>query len=562
MPSLAQYFSDRALVQFLCRRRIEAAVSNRREHFLSSAALDTAHRWKDTDLQRLLPPRRQWPRLDKRGRAVGGHAAQAARASLLASYVLTRLAKAPNAAWVYRLRAFIDKVRHDAVNWNRARSFPYRRLAAIPKDKPGSGRKYRLLTIYGLEEAAIAHGFSNYLRERLEPMLGEHCLAFRARQPDGRSLKHHDGIRVVWQYAASRGSTNSAAALFVAECDIRGFFDQIRHSVLRRQLMHVLKKNAQPHDELLVEFAESFLNSYTFSHARASAVQALATQHIHGPKIGEAATTAARIGIPQGSAFSCVLANVVLLAADRALQRNHDYKDALYVRYCDDIVILHPARTACDRLLQVYLDALGRLKLPAHPPVRVGRYGRKFWQGKSKWAYKWADDGKPRSVPWFSFVGYQLRRNGAIRARSSSILKEVAKQRRVVNHILGRLEQKGHSGGHVVSRNLPSVLFRARMHMSAFGVGYPAPFTVIPKPDGLCWTNGFVTLRELGPLKQNIAALDRGRSTAISRIVGRLLGLKDTGKLTFMTAKTNKKLPGHIDYLGWPLCYWRQFVEF
>ena len=54
---------------------------------------------------------------------------------------------------------------------------------------------------------------------------------------------------------------------------------------------------------------------------------------------------------------------------------------------------------------------------------------------KSKAPYEWGPATKPGRVPWCAFVGYQIRHDGALRLRPSSLKKEVEKH----NHILGRV---------------------------------------------------------------------------------------------------------------------------
>ncbi|MBK8362805.1 MAG: hypothetical protein IPL24_03750 [Bacteroidetes bacterium] len=49
------------------------------------------------------------------------------------------------------------------------------------------------------------------------------------------------------------------------------------------------------------------------------------------------------MGIPQGGALSGLIANLVLDFADRKMQSLNDSK-LLYVRFCDDMIIIHPSK--------------------------------------------------------------------------------------------------------------------------------------------------------------------------------------------------------------------------
>ena len=87
--------------------------------------------------------------------------------------------------------------------------------------------------------------------------------------------------------------------------------------------------------------------------------------------------TTERVGIPQGSAISCVVANVLLDSVDRTLDKAG--RDHLYVRYCDDMVLIHPTRAICENLFQKYIEGVKSLKLPVHSPQPFETYNRKFW---------------------------------------------------------------------------------------------------------------------------------------------------------------------------------------
>jgi hypothetical protein len=52
-----------------------------------------------------------------------------------------------------------------------------------------------------------------------------------------------------------------------------------------------------------------------------------------------------RIGIPQGGALSGLIANIILNVADKVVLET----GAFYLRFCDDMIILHPDKSNCER---------------------------------------------------------------------------------------------------------------------------------------------------------------------------------------------------------------------
>src|ERR1043165_685831 len=88
-----------------------------------------------------------------------------------------------------------------------------------------------------------------------------------------------------------------------------------------------------------------------------------------------------RIGVPQGGAISCVIANIVLDYADKQIKEAEQRLDAQihYLRYCDDMVLISRNKRKCQAVFQTYLRALTELKLPFHKPKLVKQYGPQFW---------------------------------------------------------------------------------------------------------------------------------------------------------------------------------------
>jgi hypothetical protein len=143
------------------------------------------------------------------------------------------------------------------------------------------------------------------------------------------------------------------------------------------------------------------------------------------------------IGVPQGGALSCIIANLVLDLADKRIRAvQEQFPDQIqYFRYCDDMILLARRESHCQEAFQAYLNALDELKLPYHEPKSVETYNKRFWNEKSKNPYCWTGRKGSGCVPWVQFVGYQVRYDGLVRIKKKSLEKQILKLRNVTDHV-------------------------------------------------------------------------------------------------------------------------------
>jgi hypothetical protein len=266
-----------------------------------------------------------------------------------------------------------------------------------------------------------------------------------------------------------------------------------------------------------------------------------------------------RVGIPQGGALSCFLANAILDQADwaveDAIKAGADADEALYLRYCDDIICLATSRDQCDRMLSAYAAALVDLKLPAHEMLNFNRpYERSrerkrrspereiggFWKGKSKAPYRWAPAGEPGSVPWCAFVGYQVRYDGKLRLRPSSVKKEIEKHNLILGQVQRFVRRKGQS------RSKKQIVYRVRQRLRAIAVGTGSVGNG-PMPPAFSWTQGFRLLAKHPSLSGQLRNLDRHRVACVAALRRRL---KHKG-----TGAAVKRLVPVLKFEGFPFSY-------
>lgn len=554
---LDTYFSDVAIVRYLCNKRLDLTITQRQEQFISGLT-GSQPKYAPMIVERLLPPRRQWPRMGQNRRATSESSPLRARAELLAQYVLRVLRdKRQGGVWVRRLRSFILDIQSAALSWSSERRLAPIQTIGIPKARAGSRQKYRLVSLYSLRDAVLASGFAAFLRRRLEPYLDDGCLAYRAARSGMPPPSHHDAVRMISEYA----DMHDESTLWVAECDLVGFFDNLRHSVVRSALKGVLRPR-MPDDRKALSFITSFLKGYSFSKGCDEAAGRLRSIGVVEPNFGRKVRLGdSHTGVAQGSAISCVLANIVLLHADRIVRRGGRSNNALYLRYSDDTIFIARSREQCADMLYAFLGALDVLGLSAHQPAPIPPYGASFWGGKSKKPYKWSQDRRRLSVPWVAFAGYHIRRDRKVRARPSSIRKELSKQLEVTDRIVSRLTRAASKkGGAIVIPKASAIVFRATQHMVAFSVGRARYRTTQPAPDSLCWTRGFRMLKGSTAAIPGLVRLDRGRQRALERLAGRVRGLLKAQIAVEGKFNLNRRDPFMVEFPGRPFSYYRQFL--
>lgn len=590
MPTLEDYFSDRKLARILCRKRVAATRTSRRDQFIDSiAGAKRRHGPRDL-LNALLPPRRAWPGIRPRRaeRATLGDAPTKLASSMFEHVMVELRRSKPRYRWVSRLRAFLDSVRCRALGWTNGTEFRCEKIYAFAKANPGNGQKYRIVAAYSLEDSLICGGFAAYLRDLIDGVLSPAVLSFRpAASPDSPPPSHHDAIAMLRELDAS---VPIDADLWCAEADIEGFFDAVSHDVAYSETARLLTWAEREPDTRLLGFLRSFLSGYDFPGVAVPAAQELLRMKgITSPRLADPVKTlvsrgiradgaADRIGIPQGSALSCVLANIVLSAADSVVEaklRATGCRGAgLYLRYCDDIIIVHRDRSIAELLCREYLDMAVRLRLPVHPVATYTVYpGRRtprpdedeawFWGGKSKAPYRWSPPTTGSGVPWLAFVGYQLARGGAVRVRDSSIRKELKKQRAVASDTIRRvriLVRKHRKQGQ--SHAVPPVWvvrYRSMMHLLSIGVGYPSPWSTSPAVGAVSWCRGFRGAPTGSSVLEPFRRLDRGRTLVLRYLAAQLRSMLRMGRLTVRLQKAGRK-GFRLKFDGPPLSYAHQFV--
>ena len=495
--SFEEYFSLEAIVGDLIRWRVKGKGS-----------VDENGR---RDVEKMLPPRRTWSRagaMARKGvdpevvrkqaiwrtvRRECGDVRECCQPPLLrlrrsgCGNVASSNVVSFQLRWAQNLMKLVREVREAVLSGKVAFKKP--RMIKIPKGYKGGVQEFRDVASFdNLADRVILSRVTVYVRDILEGVLGDCCYSFR-RDPERSHQLAIEKLQV-WRADHANGE------MYVAECDIKKFFDNISHDVVRRCWGKV------GFDQAAGKVLEAYLAVYSSSDTE-------------------------RRGLPQGGSFSTVLANLVLHEADEAVNALDDGR-LFYARYCDDVVIAHPDEPVCRAALEAYKSALAGLELPIHPVASFvyrpadGR-STDYYAIKSKGPFRWAETavGEADCAPWLSFLGSQVRYDGETRIRKESIEKHV----RALGHetaaavaVLQKYEKEG-----LLRKCMPPAAVKVylewfasfRNRLIAKGVGY---VTAKVKDCHLCWAGAFTRVTNCADTRKLMRRIDRVREGMLSKV--------------------------------------------
>lgn len=373
-------------------------------------------------------------------------------------------------------------------------------------------------------------------------------------------LSHHDCVNDILKFRTK----NKDIDLYIAECDMKKFYDTVNHKIAKRLFYELISKSQQNYPELNLEIPihifKSYLECFAFNIDMPKPSDTKYWSAYKIPKgefswISDAISnhysdiSKERIGVPQGGALSGLIANIYLNPADILLSG----KDFLYQRFCDDMIIISDNLENCTNAIDLYSNVLHELKLFPHNfksenelmTINENEINYKiFWDGKSKGPYKWGKIEK-KSYPWIGFVGYEINFLGEIRVRKKSLKKEFKKQKTIIKEIkkairTGMRKPKGTATESAINRLIGMSV--GRIGLSNFD----------EVSTDMCWKNGFKLLNLNKFSIKQIKQLDRNRSKLYYKLLNEIEDpeIKGTNKLSRQIIKYNK-----------PFSYYYQVLE-
>jgi hypothetical protein len=564
MLKLDEYITDERIIFYLCRIRAKHAKQRSKKHLvhlLSSSEnynyhLNTEKQKEKIDddlklLNDILPSRRKWKKLNKSKRYSKNNQRINSVDYNVNSLLLTidyYRKNNPEEPFLKNLDNFIMDLRESINNPDYNIESP----TIIPKlkgDKHPKKNKCRPISLFKLKDRLIISFINKYLTEVFDSYFYPKSFAFRAVQINGddkKVLTHHDSIQAILDYKKQ----HKGKRLWVSECDISKFYDSVHHSIVKKQFKRLIgkvkKDKPDEYDIRAVRIFYKYLDSYSFvknvlPYNDCDRTDYWQEKHkIPGGYFGWVEDNLiklgffrkvknAKIGVPQGGAISGLIANLVLDYTDTQIL-NIKIPNLLYVRFCDDMVIIHPSQKECKKASQVYSDALKELHLIPHEfESNLRNTPDSFWSAdiKSKHPYKWSYNS-PNSFPWFGFVGYEIHYSGALRVRKSSLLKEKKKQKEVVNQIINAVKEGKR-------KNDGTICESAANRLIGMSVGRVTLKNFKNIENDMCWVNGFKKLSDNQHLRAQLKDLDRCRNKQMSKLINAVKDIeKKEDKITKM----------------------------
>ena len=548
---LDKYFEEEKIVQILCKYRAKEAgkrhdlhmVRNFSVHERSNKIYSSQQKDLFIQISEMFPSRRKWKKLYRDERKSCTNSLKTNQLRLFNSYKKTKkdieLNIIQTPIWYDKLISFVKEIQTEILN---IESLKYDlsppKITGIKKDEKAGKITYRPIAVYDLKSNIICSITAKYFIRFFDEHFLNCSYAFRAYNAKTKKIpSHHDCIDKISK------KRNKSKGLWVAECDIQKFFDIVNHNHLLKVFKKLAKEAGEVNEKTIdpksVILFESFLKSYSFQNSIIKLNDNLEWFKENNLPVGvfgwaekelndEFGATYCNdnlLGVPQGNAISCFVANLILHDVDEKVLST--VKDIFYIRYCDDMILLHNEKLNCQLALEAFTASLKTNFLLHHLPIKNVNYKNDshfFWnESKSKLPYYWADKNiLNTNIPWLSFVGYQINFDGKIRVRKKTIIKEAKKQVSETEKIIINLGKIKHyqkvrnNNSRWSKRQIVSSLEHRLISMS---VGRIKIYNhKNPLEQGLCWTNGFKTLKRNRIVSRQLRYLDQKRNYQIVRL--------------------------------------------
>lgn len=489
IPTLLEFSTNKILTALLVKERAKCRKRNNSE----------AHHRLDKDcpieeltarkmLSRMMPPRYTWVRPKKREVLHNEATDKSKNAEKALWLTIQRDRKLQtngiaSPSYLKELDAYIEKIRQRLMTGDITFASP--QLMPLLKDQKKSedgtlNVTCRPLSVYSrLDDKIIQAVTSRYLTKYFDNYLHENILSYRKarRFPDFpknpfRAPDFNDGARMIQEYRKAHPLDD----IYASDCDIKKFYDIIPHPIVRQCFQRLLDRSSLSDEgkAQVMHVLEAYLNSYNFytnvwqEAENNDEVYVKIRRQLHDKDkknhyqfawvnelLDLPESERQQRGVPQGGSLSLLIANIVLNDVDQALIQQAD-DQCLFIRYCDDMILLHTDQEECCRLMDCYTQSLQEHGLYYHDFKRVSETKSnsdktslatsttsEFWNIKSHCPFLWGD-GEGNSNRYIGFLGYEIRRDGRMRLRKDNIRRFEKKFDRLF-HALRRYKKGDHT---------------------------------------------------------------------------------------------------------------------
>lgn len=549
MKEFKTYFRDEEIIRQVCKIRVKLAKSRNKKHLLhlltsnpkynyhnnSSIINNEFQEYQDNitqELKCILPPRKKWIKLGSYSRVKN---TKSKSKEFLTSndknyYSLIKTIRKHHKQnskekWFLNLMDFIKQTRENALSYNYQVNTPIifpklkdpKKLPPLPSCETNDCRP---ICMFNLQDRVILSLTNKFLTRAFDNLFKDSSYAFRSRKIENKTVSHHNCIQEIITYKKNLKDD----FLYVVECDMKKFYDTVNHKIALNQFESLIKASKENNPNIDFSYPIHIFNSYLNSYCFNINVIGISTPEYwksynidkgQFPWVEEDIKNTyqnlkdERIGVPQGGALSGLIANIYLNEADEKLENF----EGLYLRFCDDMIIIHNNLEEIQKAKDTYLKTLEELKLFTHPfndnklqkEHGKGISYKPFWKSKSKGPYKWSDEINKGHFPWIAFVGYHINFKGKLRVRKKSFEKEYQKQKQIIDEIKKAIEKE-----HRCKKGTP--IESAINRLIGMSVGRIALHNFDEVSTDMCWKNGFKELKINKHSSRQLKDLDRNRS--------------------------------------------------
>lgn len=544
MKQFENYFTENEILRQICKIRIKMAKSKSKKHLLHLLTANKKYNYHLNStksptnefeqynfeltqfLSTILPSRKKWLRLGSASRMKSKIRNEKLTSNDVNFYSLLKTIKAQEKKtieeqWYINLSNFINEIIQESTNQNYSVNTPVIFPKLKEKLKKEGINECRPICIFNLKDRIILSITNKFLTKLFDDFFQDSSYAFRSKKNENNKiLSHHDCISDILKFR----NNNIDKELYVAECDMKKFYDTVNHTIAEKLFDELIIKSKLITPELNLEVPviifKSYLKcfafninipkpsdieywaSYKISNGEFSWIQKFINEHYSD-------ISNERIGVPQGGALSGLIANIYLNEADITIVG----QNILYQRFCDDMIIISDDLNECITAKNLYEKSLINLKLFPHkfknPSELMTNENEKlnykpFWDGKSKGPYKWGKI-EENSFPWIGFVGYEINYKGDIRVRKKSLEKELQKQKTIIKEIKNAIQNE-------MRKSKGTATESAINRLIGMSVGRIGLDNFEEVSTDLCWKNGFKELTLNEHSIRQIKQLDRNRN--------------------------------------------------
>lgn len=547
MLEFESYFSFNSIVDQLAQHRAKLSFYVHKNIYLEKYC--QMNKWEVKDpykiadqefLRKLMPPRKQWCR--PRGHSARepfGSSIDLNKASIKKrvkiiddKFLAGKVKFTETPSWYQKLRYFVFELKIEVLQNNNITLEKPTIFPAKKKPEDVSNTERRPLAKSFLRDKIVLSIVNKYLTKVFDPLFLNCSFAFRANDEHGNTPTYHQAVKTLKEFRIKHLNT----PLYAAECDIKKFFDCLDHNVIKKcyysHVEELAKRGVFLHPASERVFM-AYLEFYSFGrdvYPKNQEIEYWMAFNDHSPKgqfgwVKEMVSKDAfddnvRIGIPQGGALSGLIVNMVLDAADKVVCHNQGLnEDFIYLRYCDDMVIVHKDSHACKSIFDSYIKELNKLELITHDcMVPLKKYNKEFWNDvKSRDVYLWSrlrDHGYPDS-PWISFLGYLVSDKGELKVRKRSLQKQKDKHVLEIRKVIQKLN---HQTDSVLLEAKDSIYHSVSHKMASMAIGKVNIQDYKFFPVQMCWAAGFKLIEDNKYVGQQLRLLDQSRQESLAHL--------------------------------------------